>query len=100
MRRASHVVPPNDIAAHRSHIPGVPTAERLRPNVLASEDTLTEFRSEAKIFAVVPVRDQKGTRCVRLCAPNAAAAPATVSGEPPVDRPLGKLSLRKLVLGR
>jgi hypothetical protein len=34
----------------------------------------------ARMFAVVPARDQKGTRCVRLH--NAAAAPATVSGEP------------------
>jgi hypothetical protein len=36
-----------------------------------------------------PARDQKGTRCARVCACNAAAAPATVSGEPTVDLPLG-----------
>src|SRR5215831_2379641 len=51
------------------------------------------------MFAVVPVRDQKGTRCVRHghrsqvqpkpCAPKAAAAPATVSGEPPADYATG-----------
>jgi hypothetical protein len=38
-------------------------------------------------------RDQKGTRCVRHCALKAAAAPATVSGEPPADLPLGNAFL-------
>ena len=37
--------------------------------------------ADRKQTILVPARDQMGTRCGRICALYAAAAPATVSGE-------------------
>ena len=49
---------------------------------------LTLFTPAASLAAVVPARDQKGTRCMPAHKP--AAAPATVSGELATRMPLGR----------